>query len=114
MSSNIPKARQILAAALLSDDASVLRAAILEALALMTKHFIKPKAASKSLKMTPALARRLRSFCLQNPDMSVNEIGARFGVNGGRVSEAIHGRWDDPRWVAEYSSRTKIGDAHEV
>lgn len=114
MGSNLPKARGILSSALSSRDPLVLRAAIAEALTMMTRVYVKQKAPTKSRKMTPALARRIRSFYTRHPHMSVNEIGAHYGVNGGRVSEAIHGHWDDPKWVADYVSRTQRGARYEI
>jgi DNA-directed RNA polymerase specialized sigma24 family protein len=45
----------------------------------------------KSRRMTAALAREIRRFALHNPGLSQQEIADHFGVNMGRVSQALHG-----------------------
>lgn len=50
--------------------------------------FIRARAKRRSL--TPELADRIRTFKNANPQMSNRDVGEYFGVDGGRVSEAIH------------------------
>jgi hypothetical protein len=50
------------------------------------------KAPVRSRVVTPALAAQIRIYKVQNPDMSQQEIGARFHVNAGRVSEILNGK----------------------
>jgi len=50
------------------------------------------KAPRSSVPMTPDLADRIRDFAHRNPDWTENDIGAHFGVNQGRVSEALRGK----------------------
>ena len=47
----------------------------------------KPTARVKSEKLTPALVVQILRHCARNPEESRDDTGARFGVNGGRVSE---------------------------
>ncbi len=50
----------------------------------------KKRAASVRQSLTPTLAKKIRAYVAQNPNMSNREIGNVFNVDGGRVSEAIH------------------------
>lgn len=45
-----------------------------------------------SVSMTPALSEEIRRYAAEHEDASQAEIGRHFGVNPGRVSEAIHGK----------------------
>lgn len=49
------------------------------------------RAPASSVPASPELRDRIRAFKADNPHMSQAEIGARFGVNSGRVSEALAG-----------------------
>jgi hypothetical protein len=49
-----------------------------------------PVARAKRGSLTPELAARIRDYKNENPSTSNRDIGERFGVDGGRVSEAIH------------------------
>ena len=49
------------------------------------------KAPAKARKITDQLREKLRRYALAHPDMSYQEIGAKHGVNAGRVSEALAG-----------------------
>lgn len=40
--------------------------------------------------LTSELAKNIRAYALQNSHLSNRVIGERFGVDGGRVSEAMH------------------------
>jgi hypothetical protein len=46
---------------------------------------------AQSRAMTPDLAYAIRQFAADHPEESEHRIGLRFGVNQGRVSEAIRG-----------------------
>jgi hypothetical protein len=50
------------------------------------------KAEPTSTPMSPDLARDIRAFARQHPTMSQLKIGQKFGVNQGRVSEALRGK----------------------
>lgn len=45
-----------------------------------------------SKKITDLLAAEIRSFVRHNPRLTYAEVGRRFGVAGGRISEIMHGR----------------------
>lgn len=49
------------------------------------------RAAPTARRLTPELADRIRAFVERHPDMTNREIGARFGVDGGRVTDAMLG-----------------------
>jgi hypothetical protein len=49
----------------------------------------RPRSPDKSIAVSPKLRAQLRHDALANPDKSLQEIGARRGVNIGRVSEAL-------------------------
>jgi len=49
-----------------------------------------PTARAKRGSLTKELAAKIRDFKADNPNMSHRDIGEVFGVDGGRVSEAIH------------------------
>ncbi len=51
-----------------------------------------PRAPAKSEPMTPELRRRVRAYKRRHPDASHTEIGRKYNVNPGRVSEALIGR----------------------
>lgn len=48
------------------------------------------RAKSKSRKLTPGLARRIRRRARQDPTKHQREIAEEFDVNPGRVSEALN------------------------
>lgn len=50
------------------------------------------RAPAKANGMTMELRGKIRAFAVANPDMPHREIGAEFGVDGGRVSEALYGK----------------------
>lgn len=54
----------------------------------------RPSAPAKpsSRKATDELRDQIRAFARANIGMSQQEIAHRFGVNAGRVSEALHGK----------------------
>ena len=41
---------------------------------------------------TPELRAEIRAFAAAHPDMTMHDIGLHFGVQEGRVSEAINGK----------------------
>ena len=56
---------------------------------LYREEYTRPRAPNKSPSMTERLDRLICSVAYDNPDMTLAEIGARFEVNPGRVSEAL-------------------------
>jgi hypothetical protein len=50
------------------------------------------KAPTRSQRVTPELRREIAEYATANPDMSQVAVGRRFGVNPGRVSEALNGK----------------------
>jgi hypothetical protein len=51
-----------------------------------------PRAPMTSTSMTPELADEIREYAEEHPGMSHQAIAEVFGVNHGRVSEAIKGK----------------------
>lgn len=49
------------------------------------------KAPAKSRTMTPELRRKIAEDARANPDKTYHQIAMRWGVNAGRVSEAVAG-----------------------
>lgn len=47
------------------------------------------RAKVKSARMTPRLYEAIRAFAVENQDVSMTDIAARFNVNQGRVSEVL-------------------------
>lgn len=52
------------------------------------------RAPTTSPSLTPELAAQIRRYALQHPDVPNREIGALFGVDGGRVTDAMRGLRD--------------------
>jgi hypothetical protein len=50
------------------------------------------RAPISSNKMTEKLAEKIRKFARRHPNMSQLDVGVHFGVNQGRVSEALYGK----------------------
>lgn len=46
---------------------------------------------AQSRAVTPELVTAIREFAADHPSMTEHQIGVRFGVNQGRVSEALFG-----------------------
>ena len=98
MSTNIPKAREIIEAVIKNlrkegrIESCVDAAALEYALSMMMRERTK-KTTARSSRKTPEqaaeLKRNIAEFCKANPDMGVSEVAGYFGVNPGRVSEAI-------------------------
>jgi hypothetical protein len=51
------------------------------------------RAPRKSVPFTPELAKAVRKFAQLKPQRTQMEIAQTFGINPGRVSEALAGRW---------------------
>jgi chromosome condensin MukBEF complex kleisin-like MukF subunit len=51
--------------------------------------------------VTPELARDIREYVRQFPQLTYFEIGRKFGIPGGRVSEVMHGRKGERPAAAE-------------
>ena len=58
----------------------------------LTRRHADRKAPATSRRMTPELRREIAEYANANPDMSQVAVGRRFGVNPGRVSEALNGK----------------------
>lgn len=82
--SNIPKAEIYVEIAM---------GCLREALANMPREKGIPRTKPKSVRMTKAIGGMVRSYKSVNPDASLQEIANHFGVNDGRVSEALNGKW---------------------
>lgn len=59
----------------------------------MYRDYLKPRAPRKSVQMNAALAATIRAHAKRRPNLSAQEIATIYGVNQGRVSEAIAGKW---------------------
>ncbi len=70
-----------------SDVSDVLRRLAGEISRRRSRRVAKPACAP----ITPELRQKIRDFAYSNPTMSQLEIGKRFNVNQGRVSEALRG-----------------------
>jgi hypothetical protein len=64
---------------------------ILNAVDLMYRRSAIKRAAPRARKITPEISRSVRTYFRENPTASNREIGQRFGIDGGRVSEILHG-----------------------
>jgi hypothetical protein len=49
------------------------------------------RAQTRSPKLTPKLAEKIRQYAAANPDLHQQDIANHFGVNVGRVSDSLHG-----------------------
>lgn len=52
----------------------------------------KKRAATRSPKLTAEMAEEIRQYAAANPDAHQQDIAEKFGVNHGRVSEALDGQ----------------------
>lgn len=48
------------------------------------------RAETRSPRVTDEMAEEIRDFAAENPDLHQQDIANHFGVNVGRVSEALH------------------------
>jgi hypothetical protein len=51
-----------------------------------------PRTAAKSKTITPRLQKHMKAYKLAHPAASEQDIAVHFGVNAGRVSEALAGK----------------------
>lgn len=81
-------------------DVRVALSKIDEALDKMTRAPAVTKARTRSQKMTPELAERIKEYRRLHPAALQQEIAVHFKVTAGRVSEALNGLWDvgAPMW----------------
>jgi len=56
----------------------------------MWRKSAKRRAKTRSPKLTPEMAEKIRQYKAQNPDAHQQDIAEKFGVNHGRVSEALN------------------------
>jgi hypothetical protein len=89
MTSNVPKARELLQNALTYDMPDDVRAIVNEALGMMKRTYSKPKTRTESRRVTRAMAENVLRYYRNNPDQSCRAIGQVFRINQGRVSEII-------------------------
>jgi hypothetical protein len=69
----------------------------IRALALETKRRSPVRRARiTARKVTPELADEVEAFAARNPRLRMSEIGRRFGIDGGRVSEILAGKRGEP------------------
>lgn len=55
----------------------------------MYRRTARKRAPIRSPKLTPALAQQIRQYAAANPGAHQQDIAEKFGVNHGRVSEAL-------------------------
>jgi hypothetical protein len=55
----------------------------------MYRKTAKKRAPKRSPKLTPAMAKKIRDYKAAHPDAHQQDIAEHFGVNHGRVSEAL-------------------------
>lgn len=85
----IPEAREILSQ-ILPELPPRQRQRVEQALALMRRRPpAKPRARPQGIYVDARMAERIRTYVRRNPGLPIREVGAHFGVDGGRVSEAI-------------------------
>jgi hypothetical protein len=61
----------------------------------MYRTYTKPRSSVKSVPMTTLLAKSIKRLVASRPNLSTQQVANMFGVNPGRVSEAIAGKWDE-------------------
>jgi len=91
--SNIPKARKMLSDLQRSAEAdghTEYAQAISEILPLLWRDQRRPRrAAVHSARSTPELKAQIREYVQTNPNVPLQHVAIHFGVNIGRVSEAL-------------------------
>jgi hypothetical protein len=70
-----------------SDEARGIRMIVKE----MERRPAVKKTRAKARPATPELRNRIRAYATAHPDLANRDIGLVFGVDGGRVSEALAG-----------------------
>lgn len=53
------------------------------------------RVSDRNRRLTPMLAADIREYARRNPDAAQQEIATHFGLNAGRVSEAMAGKRGD-------------------
>lgn len=93
--SNIPEAREIIAQVhdtLLSMGLAADAARLSQALRLLVRRpYAREKAPARSAWVDASLAAEIRKMARTYPNMPQQKIAEAFGVNAGRVSEALQG-----------------------
>jgi hypothetical protein len=85
--SNIPKARLIFQQALTDLQRGMRKLKTAER--LLVRDAPVRRAKRGAVRCTPEMAQRIRDYARAHPTASYHKISILFGVNGGRVSEAI-------------------------
>ena len=89
--SNIPRARELLREIRVMTDLTQIRRQVTRAIGLMVREPPCRRASPRTVRITPALRRRVRS--LYRSDLTIHEIANVTGLrNNGRVSEILNGR----------------------
>lgn len=96
--SDIPLAREMLLG--LADDLNESDPSSAQIIRMVVSHYMyrtytKPRSPIKSARMTPLVAKSIKRLAASRPTLSAQQIANMLGVNPGRVSEAIAGKWDD-------------------
>ena len=88
--SDIPKARELLYDALATMPAPW-HQQVVQALKLMYREpEVKQRAPVEKRPVDAFLAERIRAYVARHPTEHLHEVAVLFGVNPGRVSEALH------------------------
>jgi hypothetical protein len=93
MSSDIPRARQILERALSYTDLNIVRGEIRHALSFMTRVSAIRRAPAQRVVITAAKRKRIKKLARSYPRATQHQIADAIGLrNSGRVSEVLHGK----------------------
>lgn len=99
--SDIPHARRILERLLkdlqeFDSDIMQTRAAVKSALKHMYRDKYKiVKGPRTSRRMTATLRDQIKSMCDHNPEMHTKDVAEKLGINQGRVTEVLAGKYDE-------------------
>ena len=92
--SNIPEARARLEALRNRAGSVSVRNELTAIIDMLKRQAIKPRRSPiQSVPMTAFIGASIRSIAAAHPNYSNQTIADRFGVNSGRVSEALAGKW---------------------
>jgi len=94
MSSNIPRARQLLETGKTAKTARDIVLYIDRALKHMVRRPPTRKARIKARRITKAVVLAVKAQAKREPGAHLRDIGADHDIDGGRVSEILNGEWD--------------------